>query len=159
MLNRTVVAALLIALPGCAQPGERAAPDPQADVEAIQNLLKEATAAHHAGDAERWAAVFASDAVGMPQGDTAISGREALLARRRADFEKYVSTATIEPLEIEVAGDWGFARTAVSGAFTPKDGGPPIQLDEKEIVIFRRQPDGSWKVARLIGNSNRPPRN
>jgi uncharacterized protein (TIGR02246 family) len=129
----------------------------KADKEAIRALLKEASAAHRAGDAERWTAVFTNDAVIMAPNQPAVSGRAAVLRFGQERFKKFTSTAEIKPVEIEVCGDWAFARTAVSGTFTPKDGGPPIELDLKEIAIYRRQPDGTWKVARLIGNSNRPP--
>jgi uncharacterized protein (TIGR02246 family) len=129
----------------------------EADREAIRAVLKEASAAHRAGDAERWAALFTNDAVIMPSNQPAISGRDAVRRFGRERFDKFSSTAEVKAVEIEICGDWAFARTAVTGTFRPKAGGAPIELDLKEIAIYRRQPDGSWKVARLIGNSNRPP--
>ncbi len=57
-------------------------------------------------------------------------------------------------MEIEVLGDWAFARTRVTGTLNPKDEGDPFPVDSKEIAIYRRQPDGAWKLWRLIGNSN-----
>jgi uncharacterized protein (TIGR02246 family) len=131
--------------------------DLEADKEAIGAILKEAVAAHRAGDAQRWAAIFTSDAVMMPANRPTISGREALLRYARELFTKFTSRPEIKPVEIEVSGDWAFGRTAVTGTMTPKDGGAPLELDWKEIAIYRRQADGSWKVARLIGNSNRAP--
>jgi uncharacterized protein (TIGR02246 family) len=130
--------------------------DEKTDKEAIRAIMKEAGAAHTAGDAERWVSVFSPDAVLMPANKPEIKGREALLRMARDLFENFTSTASIKPLEVEVAGDWAFARTNISGRLTPKRGGKAIELDGKEIGIFRRQPDGTWKVARLIGNSNRP---
>ena len=140
-----------------ASPGRSEARDTKADREAIQALLQEASATHRAGDVERWAALFTNDVVLLPSNQPPISGREAVRRFGRELFEKFTSTAEIRPVEIQVCGDWAFARTAVSGTFTPKDGGAPIELDLKEIAIYRRQADGKWKVARLIGNSNRPP--
>jgi uncharacterized protein (TIGR02246 family) len=131
--------------------------DGPADRKAIQALLREASSAHRAGDLERWTALFTKDVVLLPSNQPPISGREAVRRFGRELFEKFTSTAEIKPVEIQVCGDWAFARTAVSGRFTPKDGGAAIELDSKEIAIYRRQADGKWKVARLIGNSNRPP--
>jgi uncharacterized protein (TIGR02246 family) len=131
--------------------------DLEADKQAIRAIIKEAIAAHRAGDAERWAAIFTTDAVLMPANQASISGTEAVQRYARERFTKFTSRAEIKPVEIEISGDWAFTRTALSGTMTPKDGGKPIELDGKEIALFRRQPDGSWKVARLIGNSNRAP--
>lgn len=40
---------------------------------------------------------------------------------------------------------------------TPKVGGEPIEDEGKSVFIVRRQTDGSWKIARLIANSDRSP--
>lgn len=37
---------------------------------------------------------------------------------------------------------------------TAKAGGDPIPIDIKQLVIYHRQIDGSWRIARLINNSN-----
>lgn len=150
------VAALLVLLAACTQTASKAAPDTAADEEAIRAIMKEATAAHRAGDAQRWAALFASDAVVMPANQASLEGQEAVARMGQEMFQTFTSTAQVEPVELEVAGDWAFARTKLTGTLAPKAGGTPVQLDGKEIAIFRRQADGTWKVARLIGNSNRP---
>jgi uncharacterized protein (TIGR02246 family) len=156
-MTRTVLAAALILVTACSQQTSRANPGTEADKDAIRALLAEASAAHRAGDPERWTALFTDDVVIMSPDRPAITGRQAVAQLGREQFAKFRSTADIKPVEIEVCGDWAFARTAVTGAFTPKDGSAPMDLDYKEIAIYRRQPDGRWKVARLIGNSNRPP--
>jgi ketosteroid isomerase-like protein len=58
------------------------------------------------------------------------------------------------PEEIEIHGDWAFARIRVEGTATPTAGGAPVDIDMKEIVVFRRQSGGAWKIARLISNRN-----
>ena len=132
------------------------APTSGADKKAIRAIIAEAVASLHAGAPERWTAIFADDAVLMFPGRPAITGREAIRNYAGEHFQRFRSEVNIEPMEIQVSGDWAFARTAVSGRFSPKDGSTPIELDYKEIAIYQRQPDGNWKVARLIGNSNRP---
>lgn len=39
----------------------------------------------------------------------------------------------------------------------PRAGGEPIEDERKSVFIVKRQPDGSWKIARLIANSDQPP--
>jgi uncharacterized protein (TIGR02246 family) len=155
-MTKTLLAVALLLLPACSRQASRANLDTESDKDAIRALLAEASAAHRAGDPERWTAVFTEDAVIMSPDRPAITGRQAVAQLGREQFARFKSTAEIKPVEIEVCGDWAFARTAVTGAFTPKDGSAPMKLDYKEIAIYRRQPDGTWKVARLIGNSNRP---
>jgi ketosteroid isomerase-like protein len=45
----------------------------------------------------------------------------------------------------------------VTGTLTPKAGGERASVNAKEIGIFRREPDGAWRLWRLIGNSNSRP--
>jgi uncharacterized protein (TIGR02246 family) len=114
--------------------------DLEADKQAIRAIIKEAIAAHRAGDAQRWAAIFTSDAVMMPANRATIAGREALQRYARELFAKFTSRPEIKPVEIEVSGDWAFGRTAVTGTMTPKDGGAPIELDWKEMPSIAASP-------------------
>jgi uncharacterized protein (TIGR02246 family) len=157
MALRHLTSALLILVPACSRQETKADGNTDADRKAIEAVLTEASAAYRDADAERWAAIFTKDAVIMLAGQPAITGREALVRLAQERFRQFTTAVEIKPEEIEMCGDWAFARTAVTGTFTPKDGSTPMELDLKEIAIYRRQPDGTWKVARLIGNSNRPP--
>jgi uncharacterized protein (TIGR02246 family) len=93
-----------------------------ADKEPIQAIMKEASAALRAGDAERWVAIFSDDGIMMPANRPAVTGRKALLQLARERVDKFTMNAEIKPLEIEVCGDWAFARTTVSGTVTPRTG-------------------------------------
>ena len=146
--------ALLFLASACTTAAERASPDYEADKTTIRSILKEAMAAHHAGDAQRWAALFTSDGLLLPEGFPTVSGTDSLQGWARHFFGTHESRLTIEALEIEVAGDWAFSHDRISGSLTPKAGGAPLDLRAKELAVFRRQEDGSWKVARLIYNSD-----
>jgi ketosteroid isomerase-like protein len=39
----------------------------------------------------------------------------------------------------------------------PKDGSEPFVFDNKTLVIYKRQVDGSWKVFRAMYSSNTSP--
>ena len=148
---------LVIAVPSC-RPAESAGANDSADIAAVPRSMEAATAAHAAGDSVGIADLFTEDAVIMPAGEPTASGRAQVLASFGAFFRNYTSQARIEPIETHIAGDWAWARTRVSGTLTPRAGGAPIELSAREIAILRRQSDGSWKVARLIGNSAPPER-
>lgn len=155
MNGRTLAILLVVtaAAAACRQP----AADTQADVAAIQAAIQEAAAAHGAGDAARWAGGFTGDGVLLPEGAPTVTGRDSLAAWIGALYNANQVTMTIEPLEIEVAGDWAFSRDRFSGTLTPKAGGAAVPMVGKEIVIWRRQADASWKAARVIFNSNQSP--
>jgi ketosteroid isomerase-like protein len=58
--------------------------------------------------------------------------------------------------EVQVVGPWAFDRGAYRWRGIPRAGGEPIEDHGKYLVILQRQPDGSWKVARDMDNSDRP---
>jgi len=112
-----------------------------------------------AGNGAAWAALFADGGVYMPANGPEITTRAGLEEFAQLYLGRFWSQTTITPVEVEVFGDWGFARTSVKGTIQAKVGGDPVpdplQVDGKEIGIYRRQQDGAWKLWRLIGNSNR----
>lgn len=148
---------LLLLVASCAAPSQDRAADTQADVTAIRAALQEAGAAHAAGDAGRWAGLFTTDGVLLPEGAPAVTGRDSLTAWIGTLYNANNVTMTIEADEIEVAGNWAFSRDRFSGTLTPKAGGASVPMVGKEIVIWRREADGGWKAARVIFNSNQAP--
>lgn len=149
-----IVVLLPLAVASCARVPAPA--DTSADVEAIRAAVSRATDINNAGDASAWADLFADGAIVMPDGEPEITGRPALETYARRWFDQFDVHITIAHVEIEPAGDWAFVRTAVTGSLAPKAGGDAVTVNDKEIAIFRRQSDGTWKVWRLIGNRNTP---
>ena len=89
-------------------------------------------------------------APGLPEVNTVARLREMAFT----GFRGYAAAIAISPVEVVVLGDWAFARSRVSGSVTPRSGGDAIPVDLKELVLYRRQPDGGWKIARFISNPN-----
>ena len=56
--------------------------------------------------------------------------------------------------EVDASGDWGYFWSTYSLRSTPKAGGNPTTTKGKSVFIVKRQRDGSWKIARLIDNSD-----
>jgi ketosteroid isomerase-like protein len=155
------VATHLSEVQGARAPTERvAATSPRRDIEsdkaAIRQFIASAGDVNRRGSAAAWAAEFADGAIYMPANAsevTTAAGLQDVAKRRLAEADTDI---TISPAEIEIFGEWAYARTAVKGTVRRKNGGAPIPVDGKELAIYRRQPDRSWKLWRLIGNSNRP---
>jgi len=150
-MNRLSSALLLLTtLAGCDQAGQ----DTRADEAAIRELISQTAATNNAADTLGWVELFEDSAVYMAPGMLEVTGRGDLMDVAAAGFGPYAAAVEIRPVEIEILGDWAFARSHVSGSVTPRTGGDPIAVDVKQLVLYHRQPDGTWKIARLIMNSN-----
>jgi ketosteroid isomerase-like protein len=71
----------------------------------------------------------------------------------RAGFRNRASIA-VEPVEIEICGDWAFVRTLVTGTVKLHGSGETVSVNVKQLEILRRQQDG-WRIARLMMNGDR----
>jgi uncharacterized protein (TIGR02246 family) len=127
----------------------------QADVEAIKKLSDEYGAMVTAGDAEGFLDLFTDDAVLMPPNHKMIDGKEEIRPLVQAILKNAKETELVEittPSEIRVFGDWAFDL----GITTFKSKGKPLEETNKYIRIWQKLADGSWKLARVIFNSNNP---
>ncbi|MDH3497262.1 MAG: SgcJ/EcaC family oxidoreductase [Gemmatimonadota bacterium] len=129
----------------------------QADEDAIRALIRATQAANNAGDAEAWVALFEDDAVYMPSMARDVTTSAGLREVAEAGFSTWNTEIRVTPAEVVVSGDWAFARMRVTGVARRKDGSDSVAVDQKEIVIYRRQPDGGWRISRLIATRNPPP--
>ena len=139
---------------GCGGRGEDPADAALRDVTAIRTLIDRAQDVNNAGDIEGWVALFEEGAVYMPPGGDPVTTQQGLEDTAISGFSRYRSNIQIAVDEVEIWGDWAYARTTITGTATPYGDGNPIQIDMKALQILRRQPDGSWKVSRYINNRN-----
>jgi uncharacterized protein (TIGR02246 family) len=162
-LRYVMVLACLLLLGAC---GRLAQDEPEAaaqsdhraaDVAAIRRLAEEWERAWEAGDADAIVDLYADDPILMPQHCPAVVGRDAIDALYRSVLDEYAVEGDGEVLEIEVAGDWAFYRSTYTLTAVPHAGGEVLSDTGKCIFILRRQPEGPWKVSRLIVNSDLPP--
>jgi ketosteroid isomerase-like protein len=108
-------------------------------------------------DLDGWIDQFTEDAIFMRPEVETVKGKEAGRESVRSWFEQLDMEASISVDEIEVLGDWAFARWSFEFRYTPKSGGETTQRNGKEIWILKRQPDGSWKCSHIIYNYDSPP--
>jgi len=98
--------------------------------------------------------LLTTDAVLLPPGGQSVVGHPAIRAWHEAAWKgnTYQCSGTVD--ELQVLGEWGFARGTFSGVLTPTSGGAPARDSGKFINVVRRQSDGTWKLARVIWNAN-----
>jgi len=141
----TLTALALAALTmSCGAP-DRTPPDPEADRLAIAEASRAFSAAVVAGDTAALGALYTADAVLMPPTRN-IEGNEAIRryfapgdSRTQVGHELTSDRLLIEgDLAIDM-GTWS--------STTQREGEEPRTASERYLVVWRRQADGSWKIA------------
>ncbi len=149
-----IVATLLVlAVSGCA---------PQVDVEADKAAIRELTdvewmEAGQAKDIERWVSFHTDDALLLLPNAPLVTGKEAI----RAFVSKLISTpgwaASWQTTKVEVSRSGNLAYSYGPQQTTVDDAeGNPVTDQQKWVAVWKKQPDGSWKCAVLILNSDGP---
>ncbi len=159
-----LLGAICLALPACTPPAEQKAeppaeeaPSTEADVAALNEVIKQWEEAINAADLERCSAMLTDGAIWMPPNESAIVGKEAILASMKSGFEQFVFEYDFTSEELEVFGDRAFDRGTYKATGTPKAEGEATQDTGKYLDIFRRQSDGSWQYSHGMWNSDNPP--
>ncbi|MBI3473088.1 MAG: SgcJ/EcaC family oxidoreductase [Candidatus Solibacter usitatus] len=158
----TITLALLAA--ACLTPTKEPAPKPRkkvaanAEAEELRNMIRRLSSAINASNETRYAALFTGDGVLMPYNAPQVAGQDNIRAWAHDMFNRFNFAETmLPPEEIEVAGHLAFVRGSYTQTVTPKGGGEQVQLAGKYLVVFERQPEGTWKLAQAIWNPNNPP--
>ena len=151
----------VIAMAACepGSPGTRpsAAASVEQDKAGINKTRDEYVSAWKAANAERLADLYTTDAFVLYPNQPALAGRSAILAYFKSFFAEFAQEDfELMSAEIEVVGPWAFDRGIYRWRAMPRAGGEAIADYGKYLVILQRQPDGSWKVARDMDNSDRP---
>jgi ketosteroid isomerase-like protein len=98
------------------------------------------------GGGKAFATWFADDAVTLSNGKPAVLGRGAIAAQANWDPKQYSLTWTPQGAQMSASNDMGFTWGHYTG--TSKDAnGHPIETSGRYITIWKKLPDGVWKVA------------
>lgn len=154
--HHRLVSALLLGLSalGCA----RTTPVDTADEERAINAVREREIrAFSAGAVDSLLAVLTADAVMMPPNEPMRTGADAIRTWHQNIASQFSVDGRYTDSEVSIAGDWAIERYDGVLRLTPKAGGPPVEEQFKGIHVYRRQPDGSWRIAQDIWNANAPP--
>ena len=130
--------------------------DQRAGEAAIRAGVAELQKALDARDAEKCAALYAADAEIFPPGAPVISTAAARLQFWKGFLADAEVKTTIDPPRIEVArsGELGYE----TGAFTEttkNSQGKTKAVKGKNIVVWKKQPDATWKIVADIFNEDK----
>ena len=126
------------------------------DVAQIYELWNEYAAAWHAGDMERWIALWTDDGIQMPPGAPRNVGKEQIRTANQPGMDQNDYEMTINPDQVQVLGDRAYSHGLGGFTMTPKEGGDTVEFIGKFLTILEKQVDGSWKIAIDCFNYNAP---
>jgi ketosteroid isomerase-like protein len=144
----------LPAVLGCAPASDRAN---NADSVTIRQIRETEAAALNAGQLDNLVGVYSTDVHFMPPNAPEQTGGEAVRSWAGEMLQQFAAEVRYTGSAIEFAGDHAIERYTGVVKLTPKAGGPSTEERMKGIHIYRRQPDGSWRIAVDVWNSDGPP--
>ena len=156
-LGTVVVLLFVLVLAGCAPAG------PEVDVAAEEAAIRKADIAWaktgEMKDLEAQMEFYTDDPIPImmpPNGPKAV-GKEAILEAFRPMYDRPDLAVTWRPGKVEVArsGDIGYVLGTYEMTMNDPEGNPRTDKG-KYIELWKKQADGSWKVAADIFNSDLP---
>jgi uncharacterized protein (TIGR02246 family) len=112
------------------------------DEQAIRDLVALWISATKAGDAETVRTLMTDDVIFTVPGREPF-GKEAFAG----PIAPGMINGTAEVLEVQVHGDWAWARNFLNITMTPP-GGEPKKLSGYTMGIYRKNAEGKWQLAR-----------
>ena len=148
-----IVATLLVlAISGCA---------PQVDVEAeraaVRAALGEAWNAVIAKDVDKFIAVCADEDIMFPPNAPIVRGKQEVREYMSQFFASPGYSMSRQPPQIEVSGAGDLAYTWDTFELTVNDAeGNPVTQNGKHVVVWKKEPQGTWEIVADIWNSDGP---
>jgi ketosteroid isomerase-like protein len=109
-----------------------------------------------AGGGAAFARWFAPDAVMLSNGKAPVVGQTAIAQAANWSPQQYQLTWTPEGGRMSSAGDMGFTWGSYEGHSKDRDG-TPIVTTGRYMTVWKKQPDGSWKVE-MDSSNDAPPK-
>ncbi|EMV7338900.1 TPA: SgcJ/EcaC family oxidoreductase [Pseudomonas aeruginosa] len=121
----------------------------------IQSILQSYETALNANDIDAILDLYGEAPVFMPQHAPALVGREAVRAGYQQVFASIKLQIRFDIHEVEVIGDWAWARTSSTGRTRLLAEDVEIAEGNNELFVFRRE-HGHWKIHRYLFATNQP---
>lgn len=121
---------------------------------AIDSAMTRFAEAMKNGDTAAMAMPYADDAIIMPANSKALRGRAELGKYNAGMLAQFtVTSASFTTTDLIVTGDYAIESGTYAMSMKPKTG-KSINDVGKYISIWKKQPDGGWKMTRDIFNSD-----
>lgn len=122
------------------------------DAQLIHELYRRWFGAMERADVNALLALLADGFVFKGPSQPAIADLAAMRQRLVEFHARFDERVDYQVEEVEIAGEWAWARVSERVTVTPKGGGAPTTLSGTHLSILVRQADGSWKVFRDVSS-------
>ena len=136
----------------------RTPPTPAAaDLAAITAFNARYLKAINDGDIATLSSLTDEDHIMVAPNRPPVVGKAANDAANGRAFQQFNIDETWTPLETVVDGNLAYQRGTFTVIASPKAGGASRSTHGNFLRIYRRQPDGSWRMSRDMFSSDQPP--
>jgi ketosteroid isomerase-like protein len=129
-----------------------------ADLDAINALHQRDMEASRKWDIDTLTSLWTDDIVTLSQGEAPMIGKDAnraAIVRLRDESRDFqIADYILSFNEVKIVGDWAFEWGSYSGTVKPVAGGEPIRTTGTVMRVLKKDPDGSWKIARAMYDSD-----
>lgn len=141
-----LAALLLTAAPALNQQ----APGPE---DAIARIRSEWTKDLHDKKLDQIVMLYAQDAVFLPPNGDRITGRDEIRKLTKAAMDTFTSDLTFQSMKLEHSGDLAYDSGEYREALTNVSDGGVSHGQGNYLMVFKRQPDGSWLIVQQAWTS------
>ena len=156
MLPRRTLAVLYCVgvLAACSETSKPSTAD---DLAAIADFNRRYVQAINDGDIATLSSLTTVDHIMLSPNSPPRIGKEANDAANGRAFERFDIDESWAPEETVIDGNLAYQRGTYVVESMPKAGGEKRRVTGNFLRIYRRQPDGSWRMTRDMFNNDRPP--
>jgi ketosteroid isomerase-like protein len=158
VIASSILAALIVAC---------AAPAPKAETTALADSVAADPAAHQAhenyvrvinsNNTDSLASMLTEDVVFLAAGEKPMVGKAAVRAWVDGYYKAFKTKWDKPVQEFVVSGDYAFERYSYTSTDTPVAGGKDVVDTGWGFVVYHRESDGVWRVARDAFGPDHPP--
>lgn len=127
------------------------------DIEAINAVREGEPPAWAAKDVDALLALFTEDARVLPPDAPPLVGHDEIRAWTEPFLEQFDAAAEYTGSTVEVFGDLAVEHYTAEMSLTPRAGGDLVTETVKGVHVYRRQPDGTWRIQYDVWNSDAAP--
>lgn len=129
----------------------------EADARAVRESEIEASNALGAKDLERLVSFYADDASLFFPNTLIVTGKDAIRQTWKTvlAIPSFAMSFQIVKVEVSRSGDLAYGHGTYTRTWNDA-AGKPVTDKGKYVIVYKKQPDGKWKVVADIGNSDLP---
>jgi ketosteroid isomerase-like protein len=116
-------------------------------IAAVRRALNQAV---NRSEARELTDLLTDDVVAVHEDGRCMCGKQEVEVFFRHAFERYDIEAAILSSDVIIHDKWAIEMDEVSSVRASFEQGAPIKARFKAVFVFGRQPDSSWKIARIM---------